>query len=86
MHGNGLHSPGPPRGVRRRHVWEPNPSGPVYPDWPRGARPPFPPEGVRRRHVPPQAAREAAAGPTLPRARGRRPSAGRRPNYCIYCG
>jgi hypothetical protein len=30
---------------------------------------PFPREGVRCRHVLPQAAKEVAAGPTLPRAR-----------------
>jgi hypothetical protein len=42
---------------------------------------PFPQEGFRCRHVPPQAAKEAAAGPTLPRARGRRPSVRRQPNY-----
>jgi hypothetical protein len=37
----------------------------------------FPREGVRCHHVLPQAAKEANAGPTLPCARGRRPSVGR---------
>jgi hypothetical protein len=46
----------------------------------------FPREGVRCRHVLPQAAKEATAGPTLPRARGRRPSVGRQPNYRIKYG
>jgi hypothetical protein len=43
----------------------------------------FPQEGVRCHHVPPQAAKEATAGPTLLRARGRRPSVGRQSNYRI---
>jgi hypothetical protein len=47
---------------------------------------PFPREGVRSHHVPPQAAKEVTAGPTLPRARGRRPSVGRQPNYRIKYG
>jgi hypothetical protein len=36
--------------------------------------------------APPRAATEAAAGPVLPRARGRRPFAGHQPNYRIKCG
>jgi hypothetical protein len=34
----------------------------------------------------PPAAKEATTGPTLPRARGRRPSVGRQPNYHIKYG
>jgi hypothetical protein len=46
----------------------------------------FPREGVRCRDMPLQAAKEAAAGSALPRARGRRPSAGHQPNYRIKYG
>jgi hypothetical protein len=45
-----------------------------------------PGKGVRCRHVPPRAAKEATAGPTLPRACGRRPSVGRQPSYRIKYG
>jgi hypothetical protein len=44
---------------------------------------PFPPG---RGPVPPRAVKEVTAGPALPRARGRRPSAGRQPNYRIKYG
>jgi hypothetical protein len=48
-----------------------------------GPGPPFPPG---RGPVPSRAAKEATASPTLPRARCRRPSVGRQPNYRIKYG
>jgi hypothetical protein len=72
-----------PQGVRRRHVWEPDPYGPVSPTGLGGPDPLFPPG---RGPAPPRAATGAIAGPALPRARGRRPSMRRQPNNRIKCG
>jgi hypothetical protein len=49
-----------------------------------GARTPLFPPG--RGPVPPRATKVATPGSALPRARGRRPSTGRRPNNRIKCG
>jgi hypothetical protein len=68
--------PAPPR-VGARPLWA------CLSSWPRGPNPLFPPG---RGPVSPRATKVVTPGSALPRARGRRPSAGRQPNNCIKCG
>jgi hypothetical protein len=80
---NGLHRPGPPRGSGAATCGSQTPLGLSIRTGLGGPDLPFLQEGVRCHHVSPQAAREAAARPTLPHARGRKPPVGRQPNYRI---
>jgi hypothetical protein len=80
--GDGLHSPGPLRGSGAATCGSQAPMGQSL-QLASGPGPPFPPGWGP---APPRAPKVATPGPALPRARGRRSSAGRQPNNRITCG